>query len=531
MNALPADESLAELREARPQQRSPTAAPLEVIKNLFNRLHAEGVRYCHWKSNEHLAASMMGVTDVDILVERKAAQRLARILTDTTSFKRFVVKAGRGYPGIEDYVGFDPHTGKLTHLHVHYQLTLGEKFLKGHRLPWEEVVLGTRVLDDGYGIYITDPHIELLILIARATIKLRLRDFLLAGGGRRYFGGSMLRELRWLAARVRQDRLVELATPLVGSQAARLLGSMINHPAPSIRQLRAFRRSATPSLSTYRMYSAVGAMRRMATREWTWVWWRIKNWFLLAPTKSTRTPPQGGLTIAFVGADGAGKSTLSREIAAWLSREIAVVSTYAGSGKGAASGPRRSLQLLAAIFGRSPAARPKPEVARARTHPDPTGLRIRDTSGPRLLGRLLWVLALARERRRWAKRVQRARSLGMIVLSDRLPQSQFAGLNDGPRLGQWLEHPSRLRRIVADRERAAFRMAELIPPDVVVRLHVPVDVATRRKPETALDQLRRKVDIVAQLHFPPTTRVVEVNAAQPLERVLLEVKQAIWESI
>ena len=522
MSARQGDQSTAELREAPSRRSPPTGAPLQVLKSLFDRLHAEDIRYCHWKSNEHLGPSMIGATDVDVLVERRAAQRLTRILTDTTAFKRFVVKAGRGYPGIEDYVGFDSHTGRLTHLHVHYQLTLGEKFLKGHRLPWEEVVLATRVMDKEHGIYVTDPHLELLILVARAAMKLRLRDSFLAGVGRRYFGGSMLRELRWLTARVRPDRLVELATPLVGAKAARLLLPMVAGPTPTIAQLRAFRRSADPHLSVYRMYSAPGAMRRMWIREWTWIWWKIKNWFFRAPTKSTRTPPQGGLAIAFVGADGAGKSTLTHEIADWMSREVAVVSTYGGSGKGSASQPRRSLQLLAMLVRRRSTTRPSP---------DATGPEAGEGSGPRVVGRVLWVLALARERRRWAMQVRRARSLGMTVLSDRLPQSQFAGLSDGPRLGHWLEAGSWLQRAAANRERTTFRLAELVPPDLVVRLHVPVEVAAGRKPDTPLDQLRRKVDIVAQWRFPASTRVVEINAAQPFDRVLLEVKQAVWESL
>jgi energy-coupling factor transporter ATP-binding protein EcfA2 len=515
-------------RVADAQTATPPAVPvpaavaparLEVLEQLFRRLDAEQIRYCHWKSNEHLGATMTGATDVDVLVERRGVQRLTHILTAETSFKRFVVKAGRGYPGIEDYVGFDPATGKLSHLHVHYQLTLGEKFLKGHRLPWEEAVLDSRVRDESSGLWITDPHLELLILIVRHVMKLRLRDSALAALGHDYFRGGMLRELRWLAARVRSDQLVARAEPLVGPIAARLLPGMIAGRGPSIRQLRAFRRRAAPRLSSYRMYSAAGATRRMWLREWTWIWWRLKNLVFRAPTKSTRTPPQGGLAIAFVGPDGAGKSTLTRAIADWLAREIAVTLTYGGSGKGSASALRRWLQRLGAY------TRPKraPNTG-APTAPDAP-------SGVRLLGKLLWVLTLARERRRWATQVRRARSLGMVVLSDRLPQTQFAGLNDGPRYGHWLDSPSWLRRTVARREQATFREAGIVPPDVVVRLRVPVDVAAQRKPDTPLDQLRRKVEIVDQLHFPPPTRVVEINAALPLDRVLGDVKQAVWSSL
>ena len=500
-----------EPREARP---AATAVRLAVLEELFKRLDAEHIRYAHWKSNEHLGATMTGTTDVDVLIDRRGAQRLAHILTATPVFKRFVVKAGRGYPGIEDYVGFDAPTGMLTHLHLHYQLTLGEKFLKGHRLPWEEAVLATRVRDPEYGVWVTDPHLELLILVARHVMKLRWRDSLLAAGGQHYFRGGMLREWRWLVARVRSERLVEVATPLVGTPAAGLLAQMVADPrghGPAIGQLRAFRRIADPRLTSYRMYTAWGATRRMWTREWTWIWWRVKNWFFRAPTKSTRTPPHGGLAVAFVGPDGSGKSTLTTEVARWLAREIAVITTYGGSGKGSASTRRRMLQQMGDLT--------RPKRAEGQS-PPPTGIR--------LLGKLLWVLSLVRERRRWAFHVRSARSLGLVVLSDRLPQTQFAGLNDGPRYADWLTASSWLRRFVARKEQASFREAELVPPDVVVRLNVPVEVAARRKPDTPPDQLRRKVAIVAQLTFPAVTRVIEINGAQPLERVLRDVKEALW---
>jgi hypothetical protein len=500
--------------EPRPVRSTVTSARLAVLEELFRRLDAEQIRYAHWKSNEHLGATMTGATDVDVLIDRRGAQQLAHVLTETPHFKRFVVKAGRGYPGIEDYVGFDAPTGMLTHLHLHYQLTLGEKFLKGHRLPWEEAVLSTRVRDPEYGVWVTEPHLELLILVARHVMKLRWRDSLLAAAGQHYFRGGMLRELRWLIARVRPDRLVEVATPLVGVPAAELLAKMVADPrglGPTIGELRAFRRLARPQLSSYRMYTAWGATRRMWTRESTWIWWRVKNRVLRAPTRSTRTPPQGGLAVAFVGPDGSGKSTLTTEVAKWLSREVAVITTYGGSGKGSASTRRRMLQQMGDL------TRPKRTASQP---PPPTGIR--------LLGKLLWVLSLVRERRRWAFHVRSARSLGLVVLSDRLPQTQFAGLNDGPRYAEWLTASSWLRRFVARKEQASFREAELVPPDVVVRLNVPVEVAARRKPDTPLDQLRRKVEIVSQLKFPAVTRVVEINGAQPLECVLRDVQAALW---
>jgi hypothetical protein len=490
----------------------PALGSLVVLRELFDRLHDADIRYCHWKSNEHLRASFTGATDVDVLFDRRAIVPLTRILGEA-GFKRFVVKPGRGYPGIEDYVGFDAATGMLTHLHVHYQLTLGEKFLKGHRLPWEEQYLTTRVWNGEFGVYVADPHIELVALLVRAVMKLRARDGLLELFGTRYFSGGMRRELHWLRERVEPGRLLEVALQLVGEPAARLLPAMLEAAQPSVRQVRGFGRSVQPALDEYRLFASSDAVTQMATREVSVVWWKFVNWYRGAPTRSTRTLPHGGLTVAFLGADGAGKSTLTGAIAEWLSREVAVVRTYGGSGTGSASLPRSVMQSLGGV--RRLLRRPK--AAGSGSVPS--------------LARLVWILLLAQERRRRARAARQARGLGMLVLSDRLPQSQFPGWNDGPRLTPWLESGPPLVRAAARREQAAFRLAELSPPDIVLKLHISPEVAARRKPETPELQIHSGIDMVRRLSFPATTRVVDLDAEQPLPVVLLLAKRAIWEVI
>jgi thymidylate kinase len=520
---------------ATPAPAIPTAAPsLDVLEVFLERLDAEGIRYCHWKSNEHVGPALTGRGDLDVLVDRRAALATARLLSEH-GFKRFLVQPGLGYPGIEDYLGFDSTTGALTHLHLHYQLTLGEKFLKGHRLPWESVMLATRVYDVEHRIHVADPALEALLLLVRAAMKLRTRDFLLAGANTPYVRGSQLRELRWLAERTDPSRLQAIAVPLVGEEAARLAAEMLAVPAPTIRQLLAFRRCARPRWGEYRMYGALEARGRRWLRELGTIGrvlrTRLRSHALHA---STRTAPQGGLLIAIVGPDGAGKSTLVRETTRWLSREVAVLPMYGGSGSGPASLPRRVVQALARL------ARP---LARKR-RPSRVGS---GTAGPARLGgplptskaegrlrrlaRAVWALSLARERRRNAARARRARDRGAVVLADRFPQSQFPGLNDGPKLSHWLEDHDPLLRWAARRERMAFDQIALSPPDLVVKLDLPFELALQRKPDTPTDQLRRKVEIVQALSFPSTTQVFTVDARMPLEEVLLAVKRLIWRAL
>jgi len=305
-------------------QTSPRTVPcLAVLVDLFDRLHAEEIRYCHWKSTEHLGASLEGTTDLDVLIDRNDAARFARVLAET-DFQAFRELNGRGYPGVEDYVGFDPASGRLTHVHAHYQLTLGEKFLKGYRLPWEETALATRVWDPAYGLYVVEPALEAVMLVTRAALKVRGRDYILAAAGKTYFRGGAARELRWLARRVDPERLRARAAALVGERAAALLGRMVAQPPPSIVQLLAFRRSVTPSLAGYRLYGAITARRRRWARELSWIWVALRNRARGLPKRSTRTAAQGGLAIAVTGPQ-APATALARALLEWLSPQMAVL--------------------------------------------------------------------------------------------------------------------------------------------------------------------------------------------------------------
>lgn len=501
------------------------AAPaLCTLTNLFDRLHAEGIQYCHWKSNEHLRASMTGTTDIDVLVERRSAQALERILSGTT-FKRFTTVAWCNYAAIESYLGFDEDSGKLLHLHVHYQLTIGERYLKGYRLPWEELLLSTRQWDETHGLYVADPHLELVLLMVRIALKLRVRDVVLDSLGRKYIRRGPLREFRWLAARIAGDRLREMAAALLGARAAELLLAMVDAGTPTVPLIVAFRRAVEPPLITYRTYGRVAAQWQRWAREWGW---RLAKFArrrgFLVPTR--RVLPQGGLLVAVVGADGSGKSTVTQAITRWLSAESDAVRVYFGNGKGSISVPRRLLEFGAALVRRVARAPGRPTadgpVVRERSHRGAGKSWLRD------VGDLLWIVTLTRERHQRFRRARRARNQGMVVICDRFPQAQLPGLNDGPWLGHWLQDRSPIRRMVARRELAAIRLAEHHAPDLVVKLHVPLHTAQARRANTPTEQLAQKSREIRALQYPNAGRTVDIDASQPLERVLLEVKRALW---
>lgn len=300
------------------------APPLDAVRVLLEHLQAAGIRYCQWKNTEQLRAAMGGATALDLLVDRGAAATLGRVFADL-GVKRLPARPFQAHPGIEDYVAFDPPTGTLAHVTAYYQLMVGEEPLKGYRLPWEELVLATRVVDEGRAIYVADPHVEVLLLAIRAALGLHTRDRLRALGGAVSLPEGVQREFRRLGARTDPDRLRDLAAGLVGAGAAAMLREMTSSPPPSTRQLLEFRRRLEPAMPAYRMYGAFEARQQRWRRALAHGWWRLRCRHAHIPARSGRDAPQGHVTIVLVGPEEAGTLPIAHRIADWLSWELAVV--------------------------------------------------------------------------------------------------------------------------------------------------------------------------------------------------------------
>ena len=70
--------------------------------------------------------------------------------------------------------GFDSASGHLVHLHVHFSAVVGDRFVKNHVLPIEQLVLSNTVDKDG--VATIAPELELFVLCVRTLLKYRDRD-------------------------------------------------------------------------------------------------------------------------------------------------------------------------------------------------------------------------------------------------------------------------------------------------------------------------------------------------------------------
>lgn len=503
------------------------SAPLAVVAGVFGRLLAEGIGYCHWKSNEHLRPATRGETDLDVLVNRSDSLRVSQILAET-GFKRFTAPAESAHAGIEDYVGLDDETGMLVHFHLHYQLILGEKFLKGYRVPWEHVVLAGRVLEPDTGLYISAPEAELLLLAVRAALKLRSRDRF--GGGHRSpaRGDEVLREFRWLAVRVDPERLRALVVDLLGPAGEAPLMEMLEDGLTGPGLLR-LQRAIDPVMRSYRAFPPSEARALRWKREWLVRWNRLRRRLFSTRRALGLGSPRGGLIIAFLGADGSGKSTLTKAVGSWLAWKLEVLPLYFGYGDGPVSLSRRPLRLLQSWYARGRSA--KQEGGRAAADASASSSASRWRNAPKALWRVLYAWSIVSEKRSRIRQAQRARHSGWIVIADRYPQAQIQALSDGPLLGSWADHSWSAFRAIARWEKEAYRRLEAVTPDLVIKLHVSPAVSAARKADGTIESLRRRADTVRRIRFPESTRVLEIDADQPLDTVLLQVKRGIWEAL
>lgn len=139
---------------------------------------------------------------------------------------------------------------------------------------------------------------------------------------------------------------------------------------------------------------------------------------------------------------------------------------------------------------------------------------------------MVWATVVAREKHSKLLAAHRGARRGLVVITDRYPQSQIGKFNDGPLLTRLAWAPKWLRR----REAHVYELAERLPPDLVIKLIVTPDTAARREPTMDLAVIRERIAVIPQLRFSGA-RVVSVDAEQPLADVIAAVKREIWLSL
>ena len=294
---------------------------LDLVATLCGTLAAKKISYCHWKSNTFLERSASGDNDLDLLVNRIHAQCFTEIVYEL-GFKESRLPKNQELPGVRDYYGYDQESGRLVHIHAHFQLILGSDLSKNYRLPIEQAYLEASV--QGELFRTPAPEFELLILVIRMVLKHSTWDSILIRHGQ-------------LSATERHE-LEDLSTPETLSMIETVLPNL---PGLNRNLFDFCLKSLQPGCPYWKRVKAGGQLQKalrscarypllddIILKFWRRVWLPILRRVFGYEPKSRFS--NGGLFISIVGGDGAGKTTVINELENWLSGIFEVKKLHMG---------------------------------------------------------------------------------------------------------------------------------------------------------------------------------------------------------
>lgn len=479
---------------------------LEISNILFTRWNELNLCYCHWKSNEHLLPGLNGDTDLDVLLSGSDKSKGEEILKNL-DFLQCKSQFGSRYPGVDDWIGFDKMTGKFIHLHLHYHIVTGHKGLKEYDLPWTSEALSTRVKDQETGVYIADPNVEIVTLYTRIALKISLNDIHNKRFGKYNLDKSFLVEIKYLKERINWEVVEKMVSKYYGSYATKVI-SIMKKDSLSVEDVFMLRKIAE---NTFRKVSRHQYTNRILEFYYMYAL-KFRKYLRLKLNKFIviRKVPKSekGLQVAFLGQDGAGKTTVTTIIRKWWSWKMDVQYIYLGSGDNYHSWRKNLLKKL----------------------PNFSFLKLIRA----------WILLskykhLAKDVLSVVKNGERFANKGGMVIFDRYPQVQFPGISDGPKIRSLFSEkaPDILKKLfekIAIKEEKYLRMASEHHPDLVFKLIISPEESVRRKPENKLEVIKQKHEIIKSLQFDGSD-VYVIDATMPLEEEILMIKQIIWDHI
>ncbi len=489
---------------------------LDLVCRLADSLEASGIEYCHWKSNTHLAGAIQGNGDLDLLISQSHGAEFSQILAQL-GFSRANNINGH-IPGIESFYGLDAKTLSLVHVHAHYQLILGHDRTKNYRLPIELEYIRSA---SRTGVLSTPaPEFEYIILVIRLALKYFTWDEL-AWNALRLRGTSPKvsekEELADLTARVDHRKVTNTLMTHLPFISTGLFAKCVNaittdsSPKQRIAAVRELESRLQPLACHSRGTDRALRISRRATH--TIRQRRDRNHRNRLVT--------GGAMIALIGGDGAGKSTAIEELSSWLGNEFDLRSIHLGKPPWSpATYATRSILKIARIVVQG-------------------AMGNRNAAKTKRLGKLsnrlcyytplIWHLCAARDRSRLYFSARRFATGGGLVLSDRYPHPALR-LMDVPQIKRLTREHASKRSIKAMISLEERYYEPISAPELIIVLKLDPEIAVDRKRSESAESVRtRGTEIWDGNWSGPNTYTID--ASQPKETVLSELKELVWSKI
>lgn len=480
---------------------------LEICSTFFEYINIHNIRYCHWKSNSHLDKALEGRTDLDLLVHKEDKRKFNDAL-NKFDIKKINSPPEKRFPGLYDYLGFDQVTGKFIHLHVHYQLILGQKYIKNHHLPLECFFFNNLVLNEK-NIQIPIPELELFILIIRYCMKFDIVSFLHYIRKRQLFPIDIKNEIKLL---INQNNITDFRRIIKESNlkiSENKLMSFINDfekNTLNIKKVLKLRKYIFLKLKRFQRESGVrNNLKFLLINIVKFPY--INKLF----DHKKKTIGQKGKIYALVGADGSGKSTLIKDIKNWLAWKIEVKTIYLGIPKLKKLSCFSKMIKVTNLIEKSIKFRPITKLF-SRLKDEMSGCR--------------WIF-VAQKRLEIIVAAQDYCKAGGSVISDRYPISDFNSMErpmDGPRIRKETT-PVLLKKAIREEE----YYSKFPQPDKIFVLQTDINELRKRKADLDINEHKKKADAINKMQN--SENICIINGNKPYQNVLLDIKKKIWNII
>lgn len=502
---------------------------MHIMNRLFEEWDHQGIRYVHFKSNVNLDYSFEKTGDFDVLVDPLRQSDVCSALLSLHAKQMNTVNDKR-YPGVDNWLLFDPQSGRIHHLHLHYQLMSGKAYIKEYCIPWRELLFETRVYDEKWKLYVSDPSLELILLSVRTVIKAHFSDRVKAHIGLYRTHKSLQQERAYLIEHAKEEKLDEYLDRLFGSTGADKIRKIVLRERIGSGEFLRLSKVVRRNLAADRRMSGVRAGWLSTVRTFRYLYNRVmKKCDSFVSMK--KTSMSKGAIIAFVGVDGSGKSTTSKEIYKWLSKQFDCKKVYMGLGDGKTT-------FLAAVMKKGRKLTKKGSSGNSESINSKNAVNVKPVSffrNPRkyIKKRLLIsaIYSVEKNNEKNMRRMHRFRINGGISLLDRYPQIELPNKNDGPKIDAYRQiiRADRFLDRMVRKEAERMQIVKKVKPDLVFRLNITAQESMRRKDDqTDITVVEGKISDLESITFQ-NARIIDIDATQPYEQELLEIKQAIWD--
>lgn len=278
------------------------------MKELFVELNRKEIPYIVWKDIHKTESFFQGNAELDLLVSEDCKLGFEELI-NLYGFSKLKVNPKLQRKGIEHYIKF--YNDKYYHLHVYYQLRTGNHFVKEYLFNFGNDIFEKHILRNN--IKIVNDDYEYSLLLVRLIIKrTALFSTLKTSEIKRLIAlnndvnkVSVLESLKKLGLtnKVNLDDLFNVAAGKEESSAKiKAVRSLFEH---------------NKTLTTFQLYYQYVKIRKY------YLFLRVKR-------QSNKVMCNKGLTIAVMGTDGSGKTSIVQQLVTLFKKKTSSRTLYLG---------------------------------------------------------------------------------------------------------------------------------------------------------------------------------------------------------